>query len=334
MFKPQCDPLRIARAVASAACALLALSSVADDSVAAIPVFTANEMWLILSHGPWPAPAPLDPSNRVSGKHEAIERGTRLFFDQRLSGSGKLSCGNCHVPERNWTDHLRRGVGVTELDRNTPTLTNLNAGHWYGWDSAADSLWSQSLRPMLDARELGATPHHVAKVVRNDSELSCRYRKAFGAVPSSTDDEALFVDIGKALPAFQETLTTGRTPFDHFRDAVARGAPPSSWTYSDAAQRGLKLFIGMGGCTNCYAGPNFSSGEFFNTGLSRCAPQGKADPGRPEGVRQSRESRFNLLGQYNDDKTGAAAPGSRATPPHERAGSVRCATGNLGKRLR
>ncbi len=190
------SPSRIAYAAAVAACAVLPPVSVADESIAAKSAFTESEVRIILSHGPWPAPAPYDATNRVSGKIDAIEFGTRLFFDQRLSAKGTLSCASCHVPERNWTDNLRRGVGAVEVDRNTPTLMNLVAGRWYGWDGASDSLWSQSLRPILDERELAATPGHVARLVRDDEQLSCRYRKAFGTPPSATDDEAVFVDVG------------------------------------------------------------------------------------------------------------------------------------------
>jgi cytochrome c peroxidase len=275
------------------------------------PSFSGEELKIILSHGPWPAPAAHDPTNRVSGKPDAIELGTILFFDQRLSGSGTKACASCHVPERNWTDNLRRGVGVAELDRNTPTLMNVRGQRWYGWDGAADSLWSQSLRPIVDVRELAATPRHVADLVRGDEQLSCHYGKVFGAPPSPTDDEPVFVNVGKALAAFQETLFSGRTPFDQFRDALARGESPSSLSYSTPAQRGLQIFIGKGGCTFCHSGPNFTNGEFFNTGLSRFEPLRKPDPGRDAGIRQLRESRFNLLGPYNDDTTGDSAARTR-----------------------
>ena len=303
---------RIALAGVIVACmVLLPWVGWADESGTAGPSFNDAELKTILSHGPWPTPIGPDPSNRVSGKPDAIELGTVLFFDQRLSGSGTKACATCHVPERNWTDNLSRGVGMAQLDRNTPTLMNLRGQRWYGWDGAADSLWSQSLRPIVDARELGATPRHVAELVRNDEQLSCRYRRAFGARPSATDDEAVFVDVGKSLAAFQETLMAGRTPFDQFRDALARGERPAAWSYSEPAQRGLKIFIGKGGCTSCHAGPNFTSGEFFKTGLSRFEPLGKPDPGRPAGILQLRESRFNLLGPYNDDPTGASAVHTR-----------------------
>ena len=302
--------IHLARAALGAACALLAATSPAQQD-AAKPVFTASEIKIILSHGPWPALAQPDPSNRVSGQVDAIEFGTRLFFDQRLSAKGTVACASCHVPERNWSDNLTRGVGMSEVDRNTPTLVNLAASRWYAWDGASDSLWSQTLRPILDERELAATPRHVAQLVREDEQLACRYRKAFGAPPSPTEDEAVFVGVGKALAAFQETLISGRTPFDRFRDALAGAERPSLGTYSEPAQRGLKIFIGKGGCTRCHSGPNFTGGEFFATGLSRFAPRGQADPGREAGIRKLAESRFNLLGRYNDDKTGASAARTR-----------------------
>jgi len=303
--------IHVARAACAAACAFSAGTSPAQQDLAAQPVFTDGEIKIILSHGPWPAPAERDPSNRVSGKPDAIEFGTRLFFDQRLSASGTLSCSSCHVPERNWTDNLTRGVGMSEVDRNTPTLVNLLAGRWYGWSGASDSLWSHSLRPILDERELAATPRHVAQLVRDDEQLACRYRKAFGTPPSATDDEALLVDVGKALAAFQETLASGRTPFDRFRDALAKVGEPPLGTYSEPAQRGLKIFIGKGGCTACHSGPNFTGGEFFATGLSRFAPRGQPDPGRQAAIRQLEENRFNLLGRYNDDPTGMSAARTR-----------------------
>ncbi len=311
--------IRVARAAVGAACAVLSWTTPAEQDLAANPVFTDSEIKIILSHGPWPTFAPPDPSNRVSGQADAIELGTRLFFDQRLSAKGTVACASCHVPERNWTDNLTRGVGMSEVDRNTPTLMNLAASRWYGWDGASDSLWSQSLRPILDQRELAATPRHVAQLVRNDEQLSCRYRKAFGTPPSPTDDEAVLVGVGKALAAFQETLMSGRTPFDRFRDELAGAGRPRLETYSEPAQRGLKIFIGKGGCTTCHSGPNFSSGEFFKTGLSKFAPRGQQDPGRQAGIRQLMESRFNLLGPYNDDKTGASAARTRAAS-FEKAG--------------
>lgn len=289
-----------AKAAVGFALAVLAALLPPARAAAEAPSFSQSEIRAILAHGPWPAPATRDPSNRVSGKREAIELGERLFFDRRLSGPGTFSCGTCHVPERNWTDNQTRGAAAAEVDRNTPTLMNVRLGRWFGWSGAADSLWSQSIRPILDARELGASPGHVAALVRGDEQLACRYRRTFGTPPSADSDEAVLVDVAKALAAFQETFDSPPTPFDHFRDALARGERIGVWRYSEAAQRGLRLFLGKGGCSTCHSGPNFSSGEFHDNGFSAAGTPGRTDPGRIEGLKTLQSSRFNLAGRYND----------------------------------
>jgi cytochrome c peroxidase len=273
----------VAVTVKTAICGLLALlaSLPSPGGVAADDPhpFTESEVRAILAHGPWPAPDRPDPSNRVSGKREAIVFGEGLFFDTRLSAGGKFSCGSCHVPERNWTDNRTRGAAIAEVDRNTPTLMNARLGRSFGWDGAADSLWAQSMRPMLDVRELGASQRHVAELVRKDEQLACRYRHSFGAPPSAVDDEAVFVDVAKAVAAFQETFVSPTTPFDRFRDALARGERVTPWLYSEPAQRGLKIFIGKGNCDSCHGGPNFSNGELRDNGFSTYAAAGRPDPG-------------------------------------------------------
>jgi len=268
--------------------------------------FSLEEKRKILSHGPWPPQARNDPSNRVSGKREAIALGEKLFFEPRLSGTGSVLCATCHVPFRAFQDGRPRGFGLQEVDRNTPSVINTRFYRWYGWDGAHDSLWSQSVRPLLDAREMKASAAHVAAVVRR--LFSGEYQKAFAsAVPA--DDEAVLVDVGKALAAFQETLVSGRTPFDDFRDALAKGEPASS--YPVEARRGLKIFIGKGNCSVCHVGPHFTNGEFADTGVRFFVAPGRVDGGRHAGIRKLKESPLNLLGRYNDDPARSTAVGTR-----------------------
>jgi cytochrome c peroxidase len=271
--------------------------------------FSEAETRAILRHGPWPAPWTRDPSNRVSGNAQAIELGEKLFFDPRLSPSGKVLCATCHAPFRAWQDGRARAVGLAEVERNTQTLLDVRYQRWFGWDGAGDSLWAQSVRPILDAREMGGSRAQAAALVRGDAELACRYEKTFGTPPPAAD-EAVLAGIGKALAAFQETLVSGRSAFDDFRDALSRNDVAEMKKYPEAAQRGLRMFVGRGNCNACHFGPAFSNGEFHDTGLLFFT-RGGVDPGRHGGIRKLEGNPLNLLGLYNDDRSGASAVKTR-----------------------
>jgi len=274
--------------------------------------FTAEESARIVSHGPWPPALRRDASNRVSGKPQAIALGERLFFDPGLSGTGSVLCASCHIPFRSFQDARARAFGLAQVDRNTPSLVNVGLYHWYGWDGAHDSLWSQSIRPLLEPREMGATPAHVAAHLR--SRYAQDYEGAFGH-PVPADDEQAFVDAGKALAAFQETLVSGRTPFDDFRDALERGDTLAAARYPVAAQRGAALFVGKAQCDGCHAGPSFSNGEFARTASSG---------GRIDAIARLKASPYNLLSRYSDERSGAAAIRTASLEPQlQNAGQFR-----------
>ncbi len=299
---------RLAAGLAGLSIAFCMLSGIAAP-VSALDL-TDEEKRRILRHGPWPPAARPDPSNRVSGKPAAIAFGRALFFDPRLSVSGAVSCATCHEPDRAWTDGLPRSRGHRIVDRNAPTLFNLRFNRWFGWDGAQDTLWAQNLRPLLDTREMGVGPGGAALLLRSDGQLSCGYRESFGQAPGA-DDERVFVDLGKALAAFLETLVTGRTPFDDFRDALARDDPAGRARYPAAAKRGLRLFVGRGNCAFCHFGPAFTNGEFADAGVPHFVEPGRVDPGRHGGIRKLRRSPYTLLGPFNDDAQRSTAARTR-----------------------
>jgi cytochrome c peroxidase len=80
--------------------------------------------------------------------------------------------------------------------------------------------------------------------------------------------------------------------------------------YPEAAQRGLRIFVGRGNCNACHVGPAFSNGEFHDTGVPFFI-KGGADPGRHGGIRKLAANPLNLLGAYNDDASGASAVKTR-----------------------
>src|SRR6185295_14909252 len=189
---------------------------------------------------------------------------------------------------------------LADLPRNTPALANLSLQRWYGWGGASDSLWMASIKPILDAREFNGN--------------------------------STLVNVGKALAAYVETLVTGRTPFDDFRDALARGDAPAAASYPAAALRGLKLFVGRAGCVGCHGGPNFSDGAFHpgvvpEDDMTAAVARALADDGRLGDARYLKASRFNLQGAYNDDISRRnATPTRHLAATHTLAGQFRTPT--------
>ena len=105
-------------------------------------------------------------ASRAAPRPSAL--GEALFHSTRLSTVGGLRCASCHAPWRHFTDGRARALGAEDGARNTPSLLNVRLQHWFGWDGGNDSLWSQSIRPMLDAREMRADAAHVARALRDD----------------------------------------------------------------------------------------------------------------------------------------------------------------------
>ena len=290
------------------ALALALAASGASPATAQLIPFDEEEIRRILRHGPWPPPLPRDPSNRVSGDPAAIALGQRLFFDGRLSAGGSIACASCHEPARAWTDGKKQAMGLAPLDRNTPTVLDVARQRWFSWDGGADSLWFQSIKPIVDPREMGASARHVTGLLAADSALACLYAKAHGRpVTAEADDERVLANVGKALAAFVERLGTGRTAFDEFRDALASGDRDRAGRYPAAAQWGLRIFVGRGNCSLCHVGPAFTNGEFHDVGVPYLAAPGRVDTGRYGGITRLLADRFNLLGPYSDDTSGATA---------------------------
>ena len=275
-----------------------------------LPPWRPDELASIGSLGPWPPPAVRDASNRVSGRAEAAALGEVLFHSTRLSTVGGLRCASCHEPWRHYTDGRARSLGAEAGARNTPSLLNVQLQHWFGWDGANDSLWSQSIRPMLDVREMRSDAAHVAQALRDDETLKRLYALAFGHAPPA-DNETALVDAGKALAAYQETLASDRTPFDAFRDALVRGDGAAAQRYPVAAQRGLRLFIGRGQCIACHAGANFSDGEFHRSPIVSKLPDGTDDIGRALGLKKLLANPYARNGRFNDEINAAPTPASQ-----------------------
>ena len=300
----------------SLAVVLLVLATVVS-AAEEVGEFTAAELGRIAAHGPWPLPWTPDTGNRVSGNAAAIRLGRNLFFEPRLSASRRVACASCHNPAQGFQDGRIIARGLVDGVRNTPGLLNVRHQRWFGWDGGHDNLWSASLRPILDTREMGGSAARTARVLRDKAGLDCHYRQAFGKPPDASDPE-LLVNVAKAIAAWQETLVSPPTPFDLFREALQRSDVQAIAAYPTAAKRGLRLFLGHGQCATCHAGPLFSNGEFGDIGVPFFIKPEGVDPGRQGGIKRLLANPNNLLGTHNDDATRENATGTKHLRPEHR----------------
>jgi cytochrome c peroxidase len=266
-----------------------------------------------------------DPSNRYGDDPAAAALGATLFFDVRMSGKGDVSCSTCHKLERQFQDDLPRAHGVADTDRRTMPLSGVAYNSWFFWDGHRDSLWSQAITPMEDAREHGGDRAFYAHFIQR--KFGERYARIFGPLPdlSGVPEHAgplgtpaeqvawnaltpeqqdgvnrVLANIGKAIEAFERSIMPEETRFDRFAEALTAGkAQGKDAAFSELEIEGLKLFIGSANCSTCHNGPRFTDGQFHNTGIPPVASL-PPDHGRAEGVKLVEANPFNCLGKYSD----------------------------------
>ena len=251
-------------------------------------------------------PVPADRTNRVADDPRAVEFGRKLFFDTRLSANGQVSCATCHIPEREFQDGtpLASGVGVT--NRRTMPIAGMAHSPFLFWDGRKDSLWAQALGPLESSVEHGGSREQYAQLIA--AHYRPDYEAIFGAMPSlSTRDAAtlVFVNIGKAIAAYERTIDYAPSRFDRYVDALrdTRREPDGVLSADEVA--GLRLFIGKASCVNCHNGPLLTNNEFHNTGVP-ARPGLPADKGRLAGADAVLRDEFNCRSRWSDSRSKCA----------------------------
>lgn len=294
----------------------------------AVPTWSADELAMLRMLSPGAALAPpADPSNRVADDPQAAALGRSLFFDAGLSDNGKVSCASCHQPERGFTDGLPVGRGLSDGARRTMPVASAVHSPWQFWDGRADSLWAQALGPVENPVEHGFTRTQVAHALA--AQYRGPYERLFPALPASHDLQRIpqraspvgdaqaraawgrmaaadqravnlaFANFGKAIAAYERTLTVQPGRFDRYVAGLFARPGGSAGALSTDERAGLRLFIGKGQCANCHNGPLFSNGGFANTGVPP-RPGHAPDRGRDEGVRKALDDPFNCKGAFSD----------------------------------
>jgi len=149
------------------------------------------------------------------------------------------------LPERAYTDArvLAQGIKQQGGTRNVPSLLNVAYSTSLFWDGRESTLESQAAVPFTNPREMG---------LRSEIELLARVRRvpvyrhsfklAYGLDPESIDINSLSI----AIAAYERTLLSGDSKFDRYLYGGDSNA------LSPASIRGLELFRGRAGCTQCH----------------------------------------------------------------------------------
>jgi len=169
-----------------------------------------------------------------------VQLGRRLFYDERLSRDGSLSCANCHQQARAFTDGKPVHLGVNgELGiRNAMTLTNVAYLPTYTWTNPLlTSLEQQMQVPLFGDHpiEMGMAGHETQLIaaLSTDPKYPCQFAQAF---PEDGNPITL-PHMLKAIGAFERTLLSFDSPYDHYKHG-------DSNAISAAAKRGEALFFG------------------------------------------------------------------------------------------
>lgn len=258
--------------------------------------FADNQWELIQGMRYVPAP-PSDPTNEFADDPAAAALGKTLFSDVLLSPSGTVSCATCHEEGKGFADGLAQSVGASLGDRNAPSIVVAAHSRWQFWDGRADSLWMQALGPFENDKEFQSSRLFVVK--RIAAAYAEPYAAVFGAkyplpdvaslpasgkpgepawdaLPAAQRDDVtrVFVNVGKAIAAFERTLRAKENALDRY-------AAGDTGALTAAQKRALQFFF-LGGCQQCHWGPNLTDDAFhalrFPTGRQDHLPdRGRAD---------------------------------------------------------
>ncbi|MFN0040135.1 MAG: cytochrome-c peroxidase [Burkholderiales bacterium] len=190
---------------------------------------------------------------------EKVALGRALFFETRVSGDGKQSCGECHQPMFYGTDALARSVGNGGkiLPRNVPTVFNtaLQFKQHYGGNRV--DVEEQALKALL-------SPLAYANKDYAAAEAKLRaipgYRPMFEKAFPGEDQPVTAENWSKAIGAYERVLLTP-APFDRFLKG-------ETGALNAQAKQGLDKFMAFG-CAGCHSGVTLGGQSYQKFGITQ-----------------------------------------------------------------
>ncbi len=211
-------------------------------------------------------PPHLGNSRVNSNKHKAT-LGRVLFYDQRLSANGEVSCSSCHLAKRAFADDkaFSEGFEGEHTKRNSLALgafPSFNAYYGFGgtrmfWDERAGTVAEQSDLTMRDQIEMGIPSiESLASELIQDDYYRILFDKAFPEGQFGTNitnkDKLL-----TSLDVFVSSIACFNTRFD---DGWAKhfSSEANFNNFTEEENLGKQLF--NANCASCHnLGPGFST---------------------------------------------------------------------------
>lgn len=182
--------------------------------------------------------------------------GKELFYEGRLSSTGVISCGFCHIQDFAFTHHehiVSHGVNGALGTRNAPSLANMAFLKDFMWDGSVEHLDLQPVVPITAEVEMNESINNVLRKLKEDPKYVKMFAEAF------ENDTISAKNMLSALSQFVTMMVSANTKYDR----VVRGEGDF---FTSEEEQGKKLFEQK--CATCHAGVLFTDQSYRNNGLS------------------------------------------------------------------
>lgn len=237
-------------ASAAALAAIAALAFAADDPEQAL-LTRARSVFKPLPADAGTTTRPVTP--------ERVALGRALFFENRVSTDGRVSCAACHLPSFYGTDALPRTIGNQGklLPRNTPTVFNTALQFVQHYGGNRMDVEEQAVKALVSPLAYGNADYAAAEArLRALPGYRAMFEKAFPGQAEPVTAE----NWGLAIGAYERVLLTP-APFDRYL-AGDTGA------LDGTAKRGLDKFISLG-CASCHSGVTVGGQMYQKFGITQ-----------------------------------------------------------------
>ncbi|MEZ6154550.1 MAG: cytochrome-c peroxidase [Candidatus Scalinduaceae bacterium] len=194
---------------------------------------------------------------------DKVELGKKLFFDPRLSKSGWISCNSCHNIGTGGADNLPTSIGHKWFfgPINSPTVLNSKFNLAQFWDGRAKDLQEQAGGPIANPLEMASNHELAIEILQSIPQYVQWFEEVYGAKELYGNGKIDILNVTDAIAAFEETLTTPGSSFDHWLNGYDNAI-------SDSEKEGYRLFKEKG-CITCHNGVGVGGNSYQKFGLAR-----------------------------------------------------------------